>query len=189
MGFSRQEYWSGLPFLPLGNFSWLRVEPASLISPVLAGGFFTSSTTWKALFLCSLLLKTVWWNKYCALFNLSEIYNPVLCELLESRDGWHSVYLVPPALLIHKRGSINIVLGISSSLGSAHLYVPNKNYLIRRHWNLIVKKTASPLLQGWCCVSTRCSAIREPPPGAMMATAAEFLNFMLYQGFWTFIAV
>ena len=44
-----------------------------------------------------------------------------------------SVFLVPPTPLIHKRGSINIVLGISSSLGSAHLYVPNKNYLIRRY--------------------------------------------------------
>ena len=44
-----------------------------------------------------------------------------------------SAFLVPPTLLIHKQGSINIELGISSSLGSAHLYVPNKNYLIRRH--------------------------------------------------------
>ena len=37
MGFSRQEYWSGLPFLPPGDLSKPGVEPASLVSPALAG--------------------------------------------------------------------------------------------------------------------------------------------------------
>ena len=43
MGFSRQEYWSGLPFPSLRNLSDLGIKPGSLMSPVLAGGFFTSS--------------------------------------------------------------------------------------------------------------------------------------------------
>ena len=38
MGFSRQEYWSGLPFLPPENLP----ELTSLMSPALAGGFFTT---------------------------------------------------------------------------------------------------------------------------------------------------
>ena len=43
MGFSRQEYWSGLPYPPPGDLPNPRIEPASLTSPALAGGFFTAS--------------------------------------------------------------------------------------------------------------------------------------------------
>ena len=47
-GFSRQEYWSGLPSPP-GDLPNPRIEPVSLMSPVLVGGwFFTISTTWEA---------------------------------------------------------------------------------------------------------------------------------------------
>ena len=42
MGFSRQEYWSGLPFPPSGNLPNLGIELVSLASPVLVGGFFTT---------------------------------------------------------------------------------------------------------------------------------------------------
>jgi len=49
MEFSRQEYWSGLPFLTPGNFPDPGIKPASLVSYALAGGFFTTSTTWEAL--------------------------------------------------------------------------------------------------------------------------------------------
>ena len=42
MGLPRQEYWSGLP-LPLpGDLPNLGIEPTSLGSPALAGGFFTT---------------------------------------------------------------------------------------------------------------------------------------------------
>ena len=40
MGFSRQEYWSGLPCPPPGHLPDRGIEPASLMSPALAGGFF-----------------------------------------------------------------------------------------------------------------------------------------------------
>ena len=40
MGFSRQEYWSGLPCPPPGTLLNLGIEPASLTSPALAGEFF-----------------------------------------------------------------------------------------------------------------------------------------------------
>ena len=45
MGFSRKEYWSGLLYPPLGNLLDLGVEPASLMSPALAGRFFTTGAT------------------------------------------------------------------------------------------------------------------------------------------------
>ena len=48
MGFSRQEYWSGLPFPSPGDLPNLGMEPVSLRSPALAGGFFTASATWEA---------------------------------------------------------------------------------------------------------------------------------------------
>ena len=48
MGFSRQEYWSGLPCSPPGDLPNPGIKPASLMSPALAGGFFTTSTTWEA---------------------------------------------------------------------------------------------------------------------------------------------
>ena len=44
MGFSRQEYWSELPFPPSGNLPNSGIEPTFLTSPALAGGFFTTST-------------------------------------------------------------------------------------------------------------------------------------------------
>ena len=48
MGFSRQEYCSGMPFPPQGDLPDPGVELASLMSPALAGWFFTISTTWEA---------------------------------------------------------------------------------------------------------------------------------------------
>ena len=47
MGFSKQEYWSQLPFPPPGDLPNPGIEPASLTSPALAARFFTTSTTWK----------------------------------------------------------------------------------------------------------------------------------------------
>ena len=48
MGFSRQEYWSGFPCLPSGHLPNPGIEPASLMSPTLAGRFFTTSASWEA---------------------------------------------------------------------------------------------------------------------------------------------
>ena len=55
MGFSRQEHWSGLLSLPPGDLPNPGIKPSSfeldqsLRSPVLADGFFTTSTTLEAL--------------------------------------------------------------------------------------------------------------------------------------------
>ena len=47
-GFSRPEYWSGLPCSPPGDLPNPGIELTSLVSPALAGRFFTTSATWEA---------------------------------------------------------------------------------------------------------------------------------------------
>ena len=42
MGFSRQEYWSGLPFPPPGGLPDPGIKLRSALSPALAGGFFST---------------------------------------------------------------------------------------------------------------------------------------------------
>ena len=48
MEFSSQEYWSELSCPPPGDLPDPGIEPVSLKSPALAGGFFTTSATWEA---------------------------------------------------------------------------------------------------------------------------------------------
>ena len=48
MGFSRQEYWSGLPCPPPGNLPDPGIKPVSLKSPALAGRSFTTRAIWEA---------------------------------------------------------------------------------------------------------------------------------------------
>ena len=47
MEFSRQEYWSGLPFPPPEDLADPGIEPVSLASPALAGGFLTTEPPGK----------------------------------------------------------------------------------------------------------------------------------------------
>ena len=58
--FSRQEYWSGLPCSLPGDPPDPGIEPTSLISPALAGGFFTTSIIWKACYMCLILSNSLW---------------------------------------------------------------------------------------------------------------------------------
>ena len=54
MGFSRQDYWSGLSFSPPGDLPNPGIKPVSFMSPALSSRFFTTSATWEA------QLKGVW---------------------------------------------------------------------------------------------------------------------------------
>ena len=68
MGFSRQEYWSGLAFPSPGDLPNLGIEPVSLMSQcqrASAGSFFTTSITWEA-HSCARKADTV----MCHLFDL-----------------------------------------------------------------------------------------------------------------------
>ena len=48
-GILQQEHWSGLPYPPPGDIPDPGIEPPSLMSPALAGRFFTIRATWEAL--------------------------------------------------------------------------------------------------------------------------------------------
>ena len=48
MGFSSQVYWHGLPCLPPADVQDPGIEPVSLTSLALTGGFSATSTTWEA---------------------------------------------------------------------------------------------------------------------------------------------
>ena len=49
MGFSRQENWSVLPFPTPGDLPNPGIKPMTLVSPELAGGFFTTAPPVKPL--------------------------------------------------------------------------------------------------------------------------------------------
>ena len=66
MRFSRQEYWSGLLCPPAGDLPDPGTELASLMSPALAGWFFTTSTSWEAL------------TNASQTYQMSDIYNIAL---------------------------------------------------------------------------------------------------------------
>ena len=52
MGFSRQVYWRGLPFPSPGDLPHPGIEPMSLVSLSLAGGFFTTEPPGKPFSMC-----------------------------------------------------------------------------------------------------------------------------------------
>ena len=45
-GFSKQKYWSGLPFSPPGDLPDPEIKPTYLMSPVLTGGYFTTGASY-----------------------------------------------------------------------------------------------------------------------------------------------
>ena len=51
MGFSRKEYWNGLPCPPPGDLLDPGIKSVSLISPALRGRFFTIRATWEVLYM------------------------------------------------------------------------------------------------------------------------------------------
>ena len=91
MRFSRQEYWSELPFPPPGDLSEPGIEPMSLASPAWVGRFFTTAPPEVTIFL-------VWVsNLYIEVF-----LNCVVDFLLAAK---HSIYKLI-ANLSSKIGSI-----------------------------------------------------------------------------------
>ena len=51
VGFSKQEYWSEVPYPPPGYCANPGIEPVSLMTPASAGGFFTTSAVWELRYL------------------------------------------------------------------------------------------------------------------------------------------
>ena len=82
MGFSRQEYRSGLPCPSLGDFPDPGIKIESLMSPALAGGFFTISATWEAhqvvLFPATCMQKAIHGSTVCN----CKIWKPQTCPYI-----------------------------------------------------------------------------------------------------------
>ena len=72
VGFSRQEYWSELSWPPPGDLPDSGTEPASLMSPALAGRFFTTSATWEAPHIWYYIL--VIWNFNQKIWTKNSLY-------------------------------------------------------------------------------------------------------------------
>ena len=82
MELSRQEYRSGLPFLPPGDLPDPGIDPVSLMSPALTGGFFTTSTTYNSFSFAVLCLVTQSCPTLCDPMNCSL---PLSLGILQAR--------------------------------------------------------------------------------------------------------
>ena len=89
LGFSRQEYWSWLPFPTPGNLPDPEIETPSLVSPAQAGRFFTTVPLWKPLFLSIPVLKPGW--RWWRILNSSVCLTQFKVRKLASRMGKISV--------------------------------------------------------------------------------------------------
>ena len=56
MGFSRQEYWNGVPFPTLEDLPDPGIESTTCLSPTFEGKFFATSATWKCIILTYMVL-------------------------------------------------------------------------------------------------------------------------------------
>ena len=91
MGFSGQEYWSGLLFSSPGDLSDTGVEFMSSVSPALAGRFFTTSATWEALSKPHLNNPSIDKEQFCSL-----LFEFIICSyhdafILNNRFEWPSI--------------------------------------------------------------------------------------------------
>ena len=78
MGFSRPEYWSGLLFSSPGDLHYPWTELTSLMSPALAGVFFTTGATWEAIWvqiLAPLHMDGETLRKFLFFFNSFYLFN------------------------------------------------------------------------------------------------------------------
>ena len=81
MGYPRQEYWRALLFSSPGDLPNPGMEPESLRSPPLAGGFFTTSSTWEPNIVyisCQLFLWRTQSNTICAFYVLFKKFSSIL---------------------------------------------------------------------------------------------------------------
>ena len=120
MGFSRQEYWRGLPCPPPGDLLDPRIKPVSLVSPALAGWFFTTSIIWEAsrpflsaskegtyMCYCPQILITSCWDGDYSYSNFTKekrrlrdmkhtIQGPTSEHMRQRACTWHLCAVLPP---------------------------------------------------------------------------------------------
>ena len=112
MTFSRREYWSGLPFPSPWDLPDPGIQPMSLKSPALTGGFFATSATWEA----------PWNTVYASILN---------------RHPWYSVnylYKIQPVFLRSPRIPMSGILNSKSDIAA-----PGNNWqCVESFWSSFV---------------------------------------------------
>ena len=107
MGFSRQEYWNGLSFPLPGDLPDPGIEPASPVSPALAGGFFYQWATWDVPIWSQLFRKS--WTSLvaqtvkCLTYNVGDLGSIL----------WRRKWQPTPVLLPGKSHGQRSVVGYS----------------------------------------------------------------------------
>ena len=108
LGFPRQEYWSGLPFLTPGDLPEPGIDPESLASPALAGRIFITAPSAKPS------------EVYSSVQSLSRAQLcPTLCDLMDcSMPGFpvHQQLLKLDQTHVHQVGD---AIQLSHPLSSA----------------------------------------------------------------------
>ena len=101
MGFSTQEYWSGLPFPTPGDLPHPRIKPSFLVSSALAGRLFTTGPIWEVTQKRSIS------NPNCTSLDYVSITDSNISQIRVLETGGGSASLNPP-------GSSNRNQGISN---------------------------------------------------------------------------
>ena len=92
MGFSRQEYWSGLPFPCPGDLPDPGIEPTSPVFLAWAGGFLTTSTTWTTAI--NALAQILFTGSVSSLQVLCALFlKACICDLQRAALGYWSHFL------------------------------------------------------------------------------------------------
>ena len=136
MGFSRQEYWSGLPCPPAGDLPYSGIELPTLKSPVLANSFFTTSATWEAISYRDIILHinyaaAVWilifwslsvtcllgkcicmYNNFWLKFQISNIWCDFAKEHIFKEFRYDQIQVVPTRMTKKKKKCMEISLAI-----------------------------------------------------------------------------
>ena len=118
MEFSEQEYWSGLPFPTPRGLPKQGIKAASLASPALAGGFFTTSANWED----HMLL----YHAYCYIHNM--LYMGISVQFSSVQSLSHFRLFVTPwiaacqaSLSITNSWSLLKLMPIELVMPSSHL--------------------------------------------------------------------
>ena len=141
MGFSRQEYWSGLPFPP-GNLPNPGIKPMSPASPVLAGGFFTSEPPGKPIYT---YIHTHTMMEYCSIIkNENSPFATTWVDLegimlsVRSQRKTNTLYVITYMWNLKKRGCMYTYSSLGEGNGCLLQYSCLENPLDRWAWQATV---------------------------------------------------